>query len=69
MAVPAAAGVGEVEGVVEVDVEIGFGGDAQGAVIVFVPDGAAVPPAQRTAVHADGGDGNDFPESLQVPAE
>ncbi len=69
VAVPAAAGIGEVEGFVEINVKIGLCGDAQRAVIVFLPDGAGVPPAQRTAMHADGGDGNEFPEFFQVFAE
>ena len=67
--VPPAAGVGEVEGVVEIDIKIGLGGDAECAVVVFFPDRAAVPFAQWTAVHADGANGNEFPELLQVPAK
>ena len=69
VAVPAAAGVGEVEGFVEIDVEIGLRGDAQRAVIVFFPDGAAVPFAQGAAVHADGGDMCELSYFFQVPAE
>lgn len=38
MAIPSATGVGEVEKFVEVDIKIGFGKDAQLAVIVFFPD-------------------------------
>ena len=45
VAVPPAAGVGEVEGLVEIDVEIGFGSEAKFAVVVFFPDVAAVVPA------------------------
>ena len=67
--VPPAAGVGEVEGVVEIDIKIGLGGDAECAVVVFFPDRTAVPFAQRTAVHADGGNGNEFTELLQVFAK
>ena len=63
------AGVGEVKGFVEVDVEIGFRGDAERSVIVFIPDGTAVPFAQRASMHADGGDGNELPELLHVPAK
>ena len=62
-------GVGEVKGFVEVDVEIGFCSDAERLVIVFIPDGTAVPFAQGASMHADGGDGNEFPEFLQVPAK
>ena len=69
VSVPAAAGVGEVEGLVEIDVEIWLRGDAQRAVIVFFPDGAAVPFAQGAAVHADGGDGGKLSYFFQVPAE
>jgi hypothetical protein len=57
-------GVGEVKGFVEVDVEIGFRSDAERSVIVFIPDGTAVPFAQWASMHADGGDGNEFPELL-----
>ena len=54
VAIPSAAGVGEVECFVEVEIEVGFASDAKPAVVVFFPDVAAVIFAQRTAVHADG---------------
>ena len=62
-------GVGEVKGFVEVDVEIGIRCDAERSVIVLIPDGTAVPFAQGASMHADGGDGNEFPELLHVPAK
>ncbi len=38
MAVPPATGVGDVKEFVEVDIEIGFGEDAQFFIIIFFPD-------------------------------
>jgi hypothetical protein len=43
-AVPAAAGVGEVEHLVKVDVEVGFAEDAQVAVVVFLTGSLTVFP-------------------------
>ncbi len=68
-AVPAAAGVGEVEDVVEVEVEVGFADDAQPAVVMVFPDVFAVEGRARTAVHADGFYGCQLPEFFQVVAE
>ena len=69
VAIPAAAGVGEVEGGGEVGVEVGLVGYAEGVVVVALPEVAAVVGAAWGAVHADGGDGCQRSKLLQVFTE
>ena len=69
MAIPSAAGVGEVEDLIEVGIEIGFGYEVEFAVIVFCPNIAVVVFGHGAAVHADGGYGYDFAECFEVSAK
>ena len=55
VSIPASACIGEVEEVVEVDIEIGFTQNAKGFVIVGFPEVFAVPSAGRTPMSRQGG--------------
>ena len=69
VAVPAAAGVGEVEDFREVRVQIRLALDAEGLVIVLLPDILAVVRRARASVHADAPHRNNLPQRLKVLAE
>ena len=50
----------------EGEVEVGFAEDAEGAVVVMFPEVFAVVGGAGTAMHADGGDGNEVSEAFEV---
>ena len=54
MTIPAAAGIGDVVGLIEVDVETGSGQDARLLVIVFFPDFPVIEGGHGAAIHGDG---------------
>ena len=69
VSIPPAAGVGEVECFVQVEIEVGLTGDAKPAVVIFFPDVAAVIFAQRAAVHANCFYGAQLAQLRKVHAE
>ncbi len=68
-AVPASARVGEVEDLVEIDVEVRFADDPQLTVFELLPDHPVVVARHRAAVHADGAHIEALPKMGQMSAE
>ena len=67
--VPAATGVGEVEDLREVRIQIRLVLDAEGLIVVFLPDILAVIRRPRAAVHADAFHWDKLPQRLQILAK
>ena len=68
-AIPPAAGIGEVEHIIKIHIEIGLADDAEIAVVVFLPQVAVVVFRPGTAVHADVFYGDELAEFFQVVLE